>query len=431
MTRWTTILMLIGALVVATIVVSDGDDRHTVRARLDAATDVIPGIEVRSAGHKVGSVKSVDVSRQGKAEIELAIDDEIWPLPTGTRIRPRAGSSIAYSGRWIALDLPRTSRGMITEGGIVDAESAVEVDRLLAAFDARTRDDLRDTVRTTAANLQRSRRGLTGVIERTPPALAQVNALFRDLAASESDLHTLLRSTDRVVNTMVAADGAVDEILRGAAITFAATNDRAHRLEQLLVRTPPVLVQGRRTLARVDHTLKDVQRLSGRLAPGVTALRRTAPPLNRTLKTLTAVGPTARATLATARRASPDLVTTLDAVRSLTPDLKTLTAGAGRQLECIRPYSPEIAGMASTWTSFLAHGDSQDKYARTLVTALPFPNAMPVAPPALDSLVNVAFPRPPGQLAGQPWYLEECGVGEGVLSIANDPEINPAQRGTR
>ena len=420
---------LVAALIAVLVVVSSGgDESHRVRATLDAAQDVIPGIEVRTAGQKVGKVDGVETTKDGRAEVTLTLDDAIWPLPTGTKIRPRFGSSISYSGRWIELELPRSNRGTVAENGEIEAVSAVEVDRLLGAFDADTRVDLGQTVRRGGATLDRSRKGLTGTIERTPATLGQVNALFRDLSANKDDLHQLLVSTDRVVSTMAGADGSVGQILDGAARTFRATNDRAADLERILQDTPSVLVQGRRTLAKAEVTLDKAQQLTKAINPGVISLRRTARPLNDVLDTLTDIGPTARTTLATAR---PGFAAHRDAARPPArsgPTLKSTTEEAGRQSECIRPYTPEWRGMASTWTSFLSYGDSQDKYARALATALPFPNALPMVPPALESLVNVVFPRPPGQNAGQPWFIPECGVGEGVLSAGQRPRNGRAPR---
>lgn len=423
----------IAVVVVAVVALlsAGGGDRHTVHATLSAANDVIPGIEVRSAGQKVGEVSEVNATKDGRAHVTLALDDAVWPLPAGSSIRPRLGSSVAYSGRWIALDLPRHSSGTIPEGGSIHATTAVEVDQVLSTFDLPTRRNLARTIAAGANLANRAKTGLARTLDRTPPALAQVDGLFRDLTASESDLHQLLRSTDRVVDAMVATDPGIETLISGAATTFSATADRAQRLEELLQRTPPVLVAGRKTLATADRTLGKARTLAVGLRPGLASLRRSAAPLNDLLAGVLDIGPTARATLAAARQGSPSLSRLLARVRRLSPQLKSAADQAGPQLACIRPYSPEIAGTASTWTSFLSYGDTQDKYARVIATALPFPNALPTVPPGLQTLVRDVFPRPPGQNAGQPWYLPECGVGEGVLSATNDPEMKVTRGGAR
>jgi len=36
--------------------------------------------------------------------------------------------------------------------------------------------------------------------------------------------------------------------------------------------------------------------------------------------------------------------------------------------------------------------------------------------------LRYAFPFPPGYLAGQPWYLPECGITPDAFDASKDPE---------
>jgi ABC-type transporter Mla subunit MlaD len=54
----------------------DGDGgSYRVRAIFDTASFIVPGEDVKSAGVKIGTVESLDVTRANKAAIVLRIDD--------------------------------------------------------------------------------------------------------------------------------------------------------------------------------------------------------------------------------------------------------------------------------------------------------------------------------------------------------------------
>jgi hypothetical protein len=138
------------------------------------------------------------------------------------------------------------------------------------------------------------------------------------------------------------------------------------------------------------------------------------------------VGPDAYSTLASLRRAAPDVNPLLDRATQLMPQLASIGGQGATELACIRPYAPEAAGLASTWTSFLQYSDHHDKYARVNGGAYPYPSSeTPLSSAAVVQLVpslKYVFPAPPGEVAGQPWFIPSCGVGPSSLDATQDPE---------
>jgi hypothetical protein len=144
------------------------------------------------------------------------------------------------------------------------------------------------------------------------------------------------------------------------------------------------------------------------------------------------VGPDAQRALATTRAAGPDLDAFLDRARTLMPSLRDIGRQGATQLACIRPYSPEIAGFLSTWgPGAFGSSDGKDTYLRATLGTFPFPDALPFGSGTLTRLfpVTMAFPRPPGDLAGQPWYQPGCGVDASAYDADADPESNLPRSG--
>jgi hypothetical protein len=163
--------------------------------------------------------------------------------------------------------------------------------------------------------------------------------------------------------------------------------------------------------------------------------RRLAAPLNGVLGALKTVGPDARATLATTRRATPDLNALLARLGDDAPQLESIARQAIPELDCIRPYTPDIVNFFSTWADFMGHNDEKDHFFRLVPKVMvPTPyNANPMTSEQLVKLnpgMRYAWPVPPGFLAGQPWFQPQCGIGPEVLDPKNDYESNTRREGT-
>jgi len=429
--RILSILAAAGAATLAVAVTSSGSgSTHRVSFDVANAANLIPGLQVRAAGQRVGTIDDVSVRNQGRgARITLELtDSRVWPLPPDTSVRVRFGGTIASNGRYVELDRGTGAGAPIPEGGrIRRVELPVEFDELFNTFGPRTRKNLRGTVDAAGRTLQRAGRPVRRALGSAPPAVHQFAGTLIDLGDTHTSLDTLVRSTDRVLAATRSADPGLGPLLTDAATTFTALGQEARVMQRSLAETPATLHDARTTLARTDRTLTAATTLSRRIAPGVHQLARIVPPVNGTLRTVRDVAPTARRALATTRRAAPDLVRLLDGTRALAPNLKSTLDQAATQITCLRPYAPEIAGFASTWSGFVAGGDKKDKYARLFNAIYPFPNDTPLTVPQMAKVLPGpfkawGFPRAPGANVGQPWYQPDCGITADGADPAKDPE---------
>jgi virulence factor Mce-like protein len=424
---------VVTVLIVLALSGGGGPAQHHLFAIVPDATDALAGQDIRAAGSQVGEIASIEPVQRGHAvRVDLAIDDAAWPLPAGTRFALREGGTISYSNRYIALDRGRSGGAPLRDGqriAAADFTVPVEFDQLLGSFTPSARAGLRSFLERGGVAFQAASPELRQALQTAPPALAQAGYVLHDLDADEQALNTLVLSSDRVVGAAQAADPGVGQLVSGAATTFDAIASQAGALKSALAAAAPTLVDARTTLAHGSRTLTTAGQLLGALGPGVDQVRRLTAPLDRALASLLSVGPDAIATLRTARQATPALNPLLVKATALMPKLGSIGRQAVTQLQCVRPYTPDIVAFFSNWADWLSYTDGKDRYglanAESLLPAGNNTETMTSGQAAQQYPgLRYGFPRPPGYNAGQPWFLPQCGAGPSAL----DPNLDPEAR---
>lgn len=424
------------ALLVVLLTSLGGDEtdggRHLF-VDVESANTVIEGQPIREAGVDVGRVIGVDPIEEGRAaRIELALDEGVRPLTTKSLMTLRWGGTASFGNRYI--DLRRDPGGDAIEEGeafpTARFVAPVEFDKLLRAFPESARERLRSFIDNGGSALDASSRELEEVVRSSPSAVEEASLVLADLNADQAALHTLVRSADRVLAAVDDAQPGTRELLSGASATFAALSDEREALAAGIEQAPSTFTRARTTLARAEGTLRSAGEVTRRLRPGVAKLRSIARPLSNILETADDVGPDASKTLGSLRRAVPDLTRLLARAADRSPQLESIGRQADDNLECIRPYTPDIASFFSNWGDFFSVPDKQDKVIRAQVQNY-FPiqhNIQTINAGQLAKQypgIEYGFPRPPGTNAGQPWFLPECGAGPDALDPSKDPEARP------
>src|SRR5439155_21871566 len=131
----------------------------------------------------------------------------------------------------------------------------------------------------------------------------------------------------------------------------------------------------------------------------------------------------------------PSLNALLKRAAELMPQIGSVSRQSADQLNCIRPYAPEIVAFFSTWGDWTTNTDGRGTYTRIASQAPPYSNAEISNSAEIaqrNPQLTYAFPRPPGLNSNQPWFLPECGAGRDALDPAKDPEarrFDPVKRG--
>ncbi len=435
LSRWIAVAALVILVVGVVATVGGGDgDRHDLYVTVKQASNLLPGQAIRVAGQDVGRVGDMDPVDGGHAvRLRFEIDGEAWPLPQGSRFTLRWGGTISYNNRHVVLQRGKVGAPPIADGARLPPSAFVaapEFDDLIANFGPALRTDLKALLDDGGQTLLAARPALRRVLRSAPAALEQAQAVTQQLADGDKALATIVRAGDRVVDAVHSADPGIADLIDGAQQTLGATAAESRALSQTLTDAQPTVVQLRQTLSAADPTLRIVRRLTERIAPGATELRRTIAPLTSVVRRVRTVAPDASATLATARDRGPAINRLLTTATPILPTIADVADQARVALHCVRPYAPDIAGFLSTWGDFISAHDGKDKYFRAQIQNLiPAPyNAVNENSASLTKKypdLRFAFPMPPGFAAGQPWLIPECGVGPEALDPNKDPENRP------
>jgi phospholipid/cholesterol/gamma-HCH transport system substrate-binding protein len=291
-------LVAIGALLLAValtaVLLLRHDDGYTIRARFVAATQMIPGNVVQVAGRKVGEVESVELTRDGQAELVLRIDDEgITPLRTGTEASLRLKSLSSVVSRYVDLRIPPAGGRAIPEGGVIPAwrtTSAVSLDQLFAMFDRDTRRGLRGFIRGNRRVFADRPELANAGFEYLNPALVASSRLFREINRDSEVLRDFVVNSSRLVTDIAERRGDLSSLVDRLATMTGAIAREQGSLSTAISRLPPFMRRANSTFVDLRATLDD-------LAPMVEEARPVTPRLRAVLAQLRPFAQDARPTI--------------------------------------------------------------------------------------------------------------------------------------
>jgi len=274
-------LVAVGALLLAVAVTAvlllRHDDGYTVRARFVSATQMIPGNVVQVAGRVVGEVESVELTRDGQAELVLRIDDEgITPLRTGTEASLRLKSLSSVVNRYVDLRIPPAGGRPIPEGGVIEAwrtTSAVSLDQLFSLFDRRTRRGLRGFIRGNARVWNGQPELANAGFEYLNPALVASSRLFREINRDSEVLRDWVVNSSRLVTDIAdRRDDLAMLIDRLATMTGAIASEQGN-LSTAISRLPGFMRRANSTFVDLRAVLDDLDPLVEEARPVTPRLR--------------------------------------------------------------------------------------------------------------------------------------------------------------
>ncbi|MHB8691568.1 MAG: Mce/MlaD family protein [Solirubrobacteraceae bacterium] len=404
----------------------------TVTVVVPEATGLVTSQRISDGAKDIGDVSAitpVDGGRAARLTLEIT-DPALWPLRRSTRVEIRLGGTVSYSNRYLLLS-PGTTGPVVRDGGALPAANIhvpYEIDTLINQLTPPVRGAIRGAINGGAGLFSRSDPQLNQLLARGPALTGQLAGVVTDLNSDQVALGALVRSTGRVVGAVDTSNPDIRVLLDGLAGTVNAVASQSGALQTGISRLPQAIAQTVQTLAHARKTLAQAAVLTDALAPGVSQLRRTTAPLTRVLETLRGVTPYALAALAASQRAAlSDGASLLRTLGSIAPTVRSTVSKAATQVGCLRPYTPEIVGFGQTWGDWMSPVDNQDHLIRAQIQSfLPANNNSTGYTPQYAVThfpgITYGFPRPPGELAGQPWFQPQCGVTSASLDPSKDRE---------
>lgn len=326
-----------------------------VGATVPVVGNLIQHDPIRVDGVRVGQVRSVSTTDDGKAALRLQLEPGT-KLPVDSTLVVRANGLLG--GRFVQL-IPGRSTRLVADGGTVrPAERSLTfgVPETLDTFDAKTRGRLQDTVEGLGTGLLGRSAGVNTLLRRASDEITHAQDLVRAVYRPPGSVEALLPA-------LRAGLAPLDANREPLTAMFAATDDALQPFvtEREGVRATLSVAPG--TLDAADTGLAQGRRLLTAVRSVATAASRTLPPAPRGLRTTAALlreagGPLDRAN-ALLKEATPTVPALLEVTRALRPVLSPLlvaTDDLAPMASIVGRYGCDIINLGTTFRSMTGSG---------------------------------------------------------------------------
>jgi phospholipid/cholesterol/gamma-HCH transport system substrate-binding protein len=305
------LLLTAGAFAIAQL----RGETYTIHAQFYDAGLLVKGGRVEVAGRSVGTISKISLTRDGHADVELALDDSrVTPLHRGTRAAIRAVGQAGITNRFVDLSPGPSTQPPLPSGAMLRTEQTsgiVNMDALLDSFGPNARASVRELLANSARVYAGSgSRYFNRMLGKLGPALAELDGVSGDLARDRLAVGRLIRTAGATATAIASRRPDLIAAVRNTAVSLGAIARQRRSLADILERMPAVLTQARGTLSRTGSALTA-------LRPALRDVPAVAGPLREYVTRLQDVLPRARPVVAQLRAQLPGLRSSLSGLRPL------------------------------------------------------------------------------------------------------------------
>ncbi|MCW3064670.1 MAG: Long-chain-fatty-acid--CoA ligase [Solirubrobacterales bacterium] len=394
-----------------------GRGYYNLHAELADAQNMANHYEIREGGVRIGQVLNPRV-KNGRALLDLRIDDQWKPLRSDTRLQIRLRSAVGV--RYLEV-IPGTHGAPLPDGATLPASQAVTpvaLDQALGILDARTRARTRQLLSELGKGTAGRGTDLNESIHSAPGFLSSLSSVSQAITGRSGAMSRFVGAADGAAQTF---DPVRDTIATGFAPeqrALAPFSDRRTDVQATLTQAAPTLSSLRTTLPAVNGLLAEVDHAAvaarPTLAEAPAALRSTTALLDNAAKPL---GDTKK-TLELASNAVSPTLSLLDTVQTSLPMLERTFGDVIPTLDYLAPRACDMTQFATGWAEYLKWGDSFNNFIRFLVAAAR-PDQPAMQSQKVHPLANFVNSNP---------YPAPCKDGVGVTGWAQ-PTEQESQRG--
>jgi ABC-type transporter Mla subunit MlaD len=301
-------VLAIGAVLLAAVVLAvvatgadEGDDgAYRVRAIFMNASFLVDSVDVKVAGVKVGTVESIDVTRDNRAAVTLLInDDGFKDFKSDAECAIRPQSLIGDKFVECSLTQPRPEGQpepgplrKIEEGEgkgayllpVEQTSKPVDPDLVVDTFRLPYRQRLSIILNELGTGLAGQGEALRTAIRNADPALKETDKVIKLLADQNQVLADLADDSDRVLAPLARDRRSVSGFVENARKAAEATAERSAALEESIRLLPPFLRELGPTMDRLGglaDEMTPVLRDAGAVAPDVNRFTERLEPFSR------------------------------------------------------------------------------------------------------------------------------------------------------
>jgi phospholipid/cholesterol/gamma-HCH transport system substrate-binding protein len=371
--RVAAVASLAGAVVLVALLLLGSGSSYTLRASFEDAGGLVTGDLVLMGPATVGSVKSINLTPSGQAQIVMGLDSSVGEVPQGTVARIYENSLSGIANKYVVLE-PGTSAARIPNNGLIPSShtySQVNLDELFDTLTPKTREGLRGFIRGEAAAIEGKAPEAHQTLQYFPPALSSTSQVTRELAHNEPVFDSLLVQGASALKTLATRTAQLTQLVSNTNATTAAIAGQSRNLEQALTQLAPTLNHSTSTFAGLRSTLDVLQPLVVKSIPASRQLAQFAASLGQLTR---ASIPTIGSLNALIRNPSGngDLITLLQATPALAGEAEAAFPrmikefnDSQAQVDTFREYTPDVVGALTNLGQIGGYYDANGHYART------------------------------------------------------------------
>ena len=379
---------VIAAVVLVAMVLFDvGAGGYEVSAKFVNAGQIVRGNPVQVAGTSVGTVKGIEITDDGQAELKLSIEGDHAPLREGTRAAIKQLSQSGIANRYVELSPPPAGSDAIPDGGRIDSDrtrTAVDLDQLFNTLDEDTRKALQDFLKGNARQFRGVGTEAGDAFHYLNPALATSSRLFNELTRDKPVLERFLVDSSRLVTALAERRDDLASLIGNLNQTTRALGNQKSALGESIERLPPFMRRANTTFVNLRAALDDLDPLVDAAEP---VAARLDPFLDQARGFAADAEPTVRDLRATVRRRGRDndLINFIDTVPRLTdiavepgrrngaeragafPQSASAFRSAAPIISEARPYTTDFIGWLDDFSTTGGGFDALGAYARAFI----------------------------------------------------------------
>ncbi len=255
------------AVVVLAVVFFSGGGGHKYTLVFQNAGQLVPDNQVLIGGSPAGTVKSLGLTDDNLAEVEIEVDQE---LHEGTTAVIRATSLSGVANHYVAISPGPNSNEPLDDGaelGLASTTTPVDIDQLFNTFPPRVQRGLSNFIKGNRTIYAGQGKNANESYKYFGTALNRAGAFAAELNADQRLLSRFIVSSAQLTTAVAGRGEQLSSAIGNANTAFSAIASETEAFDQTLRRLPPVLRQSNTTFVNLRAALDDLEPLVNTAKP--------------------------------------------------------------------------------------------------------------------------------------------------------------------
>lgn len=255
------IAALAAAVIVLAIVLFSGKGAHRYTLVFQNAGQLVPDNQILIGGSPAGSIKSIELSDDNLAEVNVEVEQE---LHEGSTAVIRATSLSGVANHYVSISPGPNSNPALDDGaeiGLGSTTTPIDIDQFFNTFPPSVRKGLSNFIKGNASIYAGQGPAANDAYKYFGPALNRTDAFVKELNADQRLFERFVASSSELTTTIAQRGEQLSGAISNANTAFSAIASQNVALDQTLRRLPPVMRQANTTFVNLRAALDDLDPL--------------------------------------------------------------------------------------------------------------------------------------------------------------------------